>query len=89
MNNVEKADATMRKMNGIEGVYCKPIKSLCSNIKHMAKANVYRITIDVDADQLGGGKCVAQVLECKDSLKMIPILAFIDPSEVKQTTTNR
>ena len=82
MNNIEKAYATMRKMNSIDGVYSKPIKSFCSSIKHMAKANVYRITIDIDADQLGGGKCVAQVLECKDSLKLIPILAFIDPTEV-------
>lgn len=82
-SNIDKADSTMRKMNAIDGVYCKPIKSLCSNIKHMTKANVYRITIDIDADQIGGDRCVMQVLECRDSLKMIPILAFIDPLEVK------
>lgn len=81
--NIEIADSTMRKINSIDGVYCKPIKTMCSNIKHMAKANVYRITIDIDANQLGGDKCVMQVLECRDSLKMIPILAFIDPKEVK------
>ena len=83
MNNIEKADSTMRKMNAIDGVYCKPIKSLCSSIKHMAKANVYRITLDIPADQVGGDRCVVQVLECRDSLKMIPVLAFIDPEEVK------
>lgn len=82
--NIKKADATMRKLNAIDGVYCKPVKSLCSNIKHMAKANTYRITVDVDEDQLGGNKCVSSVLECKDSLKMIPVLVFIDPSEVKE-----
>ena len=83
MNNINKADSTMRKINSINGVYSKTIKSLCSNIKHMAKNNVYRITIDIDASQLGGEKCVMQVLDCSDNLKMIPILAFIDPTEVK------
>ena len=83
MNNIDKADATMRKMNSINGVYSKPLKAMCSNIKHMAKANVYRVTIDIDADQLGGDKCVMQVLDCSDKLKMIPIISFIDPTEVK------
>jgi len=81
-SNIEKADETMRKISAIDGVYARPMKSLCSNIKHMSKANIYRLTIDIDADQLGGDRCVMQVLECSDSLKMIPILAFIDPKEV-------
>lgn len=80
--NIEKADAAMKKMNSIKGVYCKPIKTMCSSIKHMAKADIYRIIIDIDAKQLGGDKCVGQVLECGERLKMIPILAFIDPKEV-------
>lgn len=80
--NIEKADKTMVKINSIDGVYSRPIKSVCSNIKHIPKDNIYRITIDLPANRLGGDKCVAQVLDCSDSLNLIPILAFIDPKEV-------
>ncbi len=83
MSNVEKADAVMKQLNAIEGVYTKPIKSLCSSIKHMPRENKYRVVLDLDAEQLGGGRCIRQVLECGENLNLVPIVVLIDPSEVK------
>ena len=82
--NGGKADVVLRKINAISGAYGKRLASLVSNIKHMAKADIYRVTIDIDANQLGGGECVAQVLDAGDKLNFVPVLVFIDPKEVDE-----
>ena len=77
----EKADVAFNKMNEIPGVYANSLRKFTSKIQHMAKKDIYRITIDLDAEQLGGGKCVAQVLDTGDKLKLVPVIVFIDPDE--------
>lgn len=83
-NNAEKTDSLMKKLNGLDGVYCQPLSQFASHIEHNDKQEAFDITLSIGSEQIGGDRDVRSVLNCDDRLKMVPILVFVDPSELKE-----
>lgn len=85
MKTCDIADIALTKLREIKGVYASPFANLTSSIKHMPKQNIYRVTLDLPGDQIGGGKDVRSIVhpEFMGELKLIPIVVFIDPKELK------
>ncbi|MCP4528735.1 MAG: hypothetical protein GY833_22905 [Aestuariibacter sp.] len=82
-NNAVKTDALMRQLNQLAGVYCQPLARHTTKLEHKRRANEYAVTINIDAEQIGGGGDVRHLMECTDELKLVPMLVFVDPSELK------
>ena len=85
MKTCEISIKALVKLREIKGVYASPMVNFTSSIKHMSKQDKYRITLDLPADQIGGGGDVRSITspDFMDELKLIPIIVFIAPKELE------
>ncbi len=72
----------MKKMNSLDGIYSQPMGKFAEHIAYNADEGTYDVTLRLPADQLGGNGDVRSIMQCTDALSMVPILVFVDPSEL-------
>lgn len=84
-NNAKKTDAAMKQMNALDGIYSQPMGLFAEHLTYNEAEKTFDVTLKLPADQIGGNGDVRSIMQCTDALKMVPILVFVDPSELPDT----
>ena len=87
-NNATKTDAAMKTLNSLDGFYSQPMGKFAEHLAYNEDDGTYDVTLRLPADQIGGNGDVRSIMQCIDALKMVPILVFVDPSELPDSNAS-
>lgn len=78
-----KIDKALDVIRSTKGIYAQPIAKWLRKAAYKPRLDVYEVTIELPAGQIGGGQCVTAITDPHKNPKVVmaPVIAFIDLTE--------